>query len=532
MLLFGLFLAPSPAGSSPAPPVTLCNQIPFGTHADALVSSATRLTAMLCLQNSTQSKRRLDFELLVPPPLVPVSEDPALTTMETPEGWRLTRSVPLEVAGEKWFATLGFAIPPGTPPGNYTFVTRVTDADAPLTPVVQQNNVLQVVSEPELADLFTISPLSLPTNEMGEADSRRQPGTLLLRRHVIRFWQRLMEPDDPNKMAGTKPAAHCAVRIKSRASHPVTLMVRLDVLDQASGRLAPGFEIPFAEEHGIYAGDSGIHQILLIPAGGEETAILPLYTNDAQVLPGTYATRVKVSLFGGDVNFYQGQEPLRVADARLAPALATAFSLAIALAGMLVVIARRRQVFALPARSLILIAFFGAVTFAVVTIPGTLLFHAAHVILGPLSFLVTGFFNAVIFYILIIALLLLIPHFGAMSLMIAVRFLMSAFILGEFSPLSLLYYPTMAVLLEAAAWLSGMTGQRPKRSIPITAAIFGLGDAFLGLIFFNLSMFFYRLYYADWYIATYVLINGFAFTCLAVPFGFRLGRRLKGATHV
>lgn len=533
LIVLSLWLLSLPtAAQAASAAVDICHQIPFGSHASALVPSGTAITALLCLQSRVQAERSITFELTVPPPLVPLPRDPALTAVQTPKGWVLKGAIRLGVAGEKWFATVKIKIPEKTPAGTYAFFSRASVTDGAAFPAVEQRTFLQVVSAAELADLFTFGPLMLPSNEMGEPDPRQQVNTVLLRRHSVRFWERLMEPDDPNKMTGTKPAAFAAVRIKSRAALAATLMVRLDILDPASGRMAPGFEIPYAEEHGIYADGSGIYQILSIPAGGEETAVLPIYTNEVQALPGTYTAHVRVSLFGSDLSFHQNKKNLQVAATRLLPALATFFSLVTALCAVLFFIVRRRRFFALPARSLILIAFFGAVTFAVVNIPGTLLFHAAHVILGPLSFLITGFFYEVIFYLLITALLVLIPHFGALSLVVAVRFLMSAFILGEFSPLSLLYYPTMAVVLETAAWFAGLTRLPQNHRIFVSAIIFGLGDAVLSLVFFNLNMFFYRLYYATWYIAAYVVINGFGFTCLAVPFGFRLGRRLKEATYV
>jgi hypothetical protein len=531
VLLVGGAEWPAPVRAASAP-VAICHQIPFGAHSGALVASGSRITVMLCLQNNDQTGLRVDSEMTIPPPLKPVARDSDLTALQTPKGWVLRARPRLEVAGEKWFTTLQIEIPDKAPLGTYTFLSRASVADGAEESTVEQRNRLQVVSATDLAELFTLSPLMVPTNEMGERDPKQQVATILLRRHAVRFWERLTTPDDPNKTAGTKPAAFAALRITSRAALPATLMVRLDILDPVSKRVAPGFEIPYAEEHGIYAGGSGIYQILSIPAGGTETAVLPIHTNDALVLPGIYTARAGVSLFGSDVRCGRREETVQVASGRFFPALATGFSLATAVFGVLFFAVRRRSFFTLPARTLILIAFFGAVTFAVVNIPGTLLFHAAHVILGPLSFLVTGFFYEVIFYLLMTALLVLIPHFGALSLAIAVRFLMSAFILGEFSPLSLLYYPTMAVVLESAAWLSGITrGTHPPR-ILVCAVTFGLGDALLSLVFFNLSMFFYRLYYAGWYIGAYALINGFGFTCLAVPFGFRLGRRLKEAAHV
>lgn len=186
-------------------------------------------------------------------------------------------------------------------------------------------------------------------------------------------------------------------------------------------------------------------------------------------------------------------------------------------------------------KDLILIALFGTVIFAVVNIPGTILFNVAHVLLGPFSFFLTGFFYEVIFYLLLISLLVLIPRTGVVTLAIMVRFLMSSFILGEFSPVSFLYYPTMAVVLEGAVYLSGISKESrnfSKRRIMVAAVTLGLADAYLSFVSFNLSMLFYRLYYANWYIGIYIVINGFLFTFLAVPFGFSLGKRLRAVSIV
>jgi hypothetical protein len=59
------------------------------------------------------------------------------------------------------------------------------------------------------------------------------------------------------------------------------------------------------------------------------------------------------------------------------------------------------------------------------------------------------------------------------------------------------------------------------------AFVFGSGDALISYISFNLSIFVYRLYYAEWYILAYVFISGFIYTIIAVPLGLKMGFRLR-----
>ena len=40
-------------------------------------------------------------------------------------------------------------------------------------------------------------------------------------------------------------------------------------------------------------------------------------------------------------------------------------------------------------------------------------------------------------------------------------------------------------------------------------------------------MFFYRLYYADWFIALYMLVNGILYSSIGAWMGYRMGEKLK-----
>lgn len=62
------------------------------------------------------------------------------------------------------------------------------------------------------------------------------------------------------------------------------------------------------------------------------------------------------------------------------------------------------------------------------------------------------------------------------------------------------------------------------------AAMFGIGDAVVTFINLEQMMFFYRLYYADWYIGLYMLINGFLYSSIGAWIGYKLGLKLQQVT--
>ena len=52
-------------------------------------------------------------------------------------------------------------------------------------------------------------------------------------------------------------------------------------------------------------------------------------------------------------------------------------------------------------------------------------------------------------------------------------------------------------------------------------------DAFITMINLEQMMFFYRLYYADWYIGLYMLINGLLYSSIGSWLGYKVGIKLQ-----
>ena len=66
-----------------------------------------------------------------------------------------------------------------------------------------------------------------------------------------------------------------------------------------------------------------------------------------------------------------------------------------------------------------------------------------------------------------------------------------------------------------------------NNAIVIAPLAIGMADAFITMINLEQLMFFYRLYYADWYIGLYMLINGLVYSSVGTWLGYKVGIKLQ-----
>ena len=64
----------------------------------------------------------------------------------------------------------------------------------------------------------------------------------------------------------------------------------------------------------------------------------------------------------------------------------------------------------------------------------------------------------------------------------------------------------------------------------MVAIAIGIGDALITMVNLEQMMFFYRLYYADWYIALYMIINGLIYSSIGTWIGYKVGEKLQQVT--
>ena len=181
------------------------------------------------------------------------------------------------------------------------------------------------------------------------------------------------------------------------------------------------------------------------------------------------------------------------------------------------------------ARGDIAAALFAALAFGSMVVPVTLAGDFLHVILGPFSGLVTGLLSGVVQYMLLMSLLVLFRRPGVTALFFLIRWLLSAVLFGRVTPVGILLAAFSIVVIEGALYI---TGFYRKKTLTLPYGLFislvlGLCDA--GITFVNMQqlMLFYRLYYADWFIGLYMVINGLLYSSLGSFLGWKTGSRLR-----
>lgn len=119
-----------------------------------------------------------------------------------------------------------------------------------------------------------------------------------------------------------------------------------------------------------------------------------------------------------------------------------------------------------------------------------------------------------------------------MALMFLTRYMLSGLLFGNFTPLGFLSCCVYIGVLETILKLCGFFDKKniSVKYMLFIAAMFGIGDAVVTFINLEQMMFFYRLYYADWYIGLYMLINGFLYSSIGAWIGYKLGLKLQQVT--
>ena len=189
----------------------------------------------------------------------------------------------------------------------------------------------------------------------------------------------------------------------------------------------------------------------------------------------------------------------------------------------------KRCILRIGAKGAITVSLFAAVAFGGVVLPSTLLGDFLHVILGPFSGLATGIFNGVLLYLLVMSLLVLYRKPGVVALMFFLKWMLAGLMFGKFTPIGVLSYTVYIVVLESVLWLCGFyrIHSLSKRYIIFVSIMIGLADAFITMINLEQMMFFYRLYYADWYIFLYMFVNGLLYSSLGCIMGYKVGCKLQ-----
>ena len=437
------------------------------------------------------------------------------------------------VESEVWYSQLTLKIPDEPLPKNAQIRGHVFFENASGDRWERSVTVpLRSASLDEIAGQLRIENITMPTGPSGMSDPRQRRDTISYPRPLLgglgKWFGAKTSPTDEYQ-----PVAYQTVHIHNQGKDTIHAIVASMNRDTQDEEPVPFLSPPDA----VNAGTN--RSLAFVSLTGESTTSvpLPIYLNPLSQQhqdftgAGQYERAIEVKIWGGDAIALRATRPLLIVTPNFHALLVTSLVIIVTGLGVGLLLCFNQQLFTrFSTKQLILISLFGTTIFIAVNVPSTLLTNLISALLGPISSLVTGLINEMLYYALLVSLLILIPKFGVITLVTAVRLLLGGVTLGLLTPTILLHAVTAVLLLEVgfqiARKITLESGAIGEANLLILALIFGLCDALTVYIDFQLSMTLYRLFYADWYILTRILVDGFTYTFIGVLLGKRLGSGL------
>lgn len=387
-----------------------------------------------------------------------------------------------------------------------------------------------MASVPASRESWYIQGTALPVDESGNVDSRQSEGTIVVPDVTLENMKTRLTGGSAADWTAliSKPVSYILLDMRNPQKDQVTVHFRAELVDRGTGENRIGLISSAGDEsQSLQEGDSQATEAQFYLNGNKmQTVVIPLYADPFSINEGDYG--LKITLSDGDADKVT-EIPLTVIKSRNVGILSLGFASCCLFIVILSYKKIRRVIIRIGARGDIAVALFAAMAFGSVVIPVTLLGDFLHVILGPFSGLVTGLLSGVLQYLLLISLLVLFRKPGVAGLFYLIRWLLSAILFGRVTPVGILLCAISVVIIEGVLQLSGFYR---KSEISFQFGLFislliGLCDA--GITFINMQqlMLFYRMYYADWFVALYMIINGLIYSTIGSLLGFKMGSRLK-----
>ena len=519
--------------------------IPYGTamqpdsrdasisNQHALVLHESEMTATVLVTNGNVPTT-FDLELCLPSTLTAVRFPEDWTRETTDAKTYLSTTGRLGIASEIWYRELVLKTSTGNQSDRQEVsgVVRFT-TDAGQTWEQQAIVQLQIATISEIAEHLSIESIEMPTDATGAADRKQREDTIYYPRPLF-SWLRTPQTN------AFEPITYQTVRLRNQSEETIHVVVSSTNTDMKSGETSPFLAPPETTN----AGTNQSAAFASLPGGTVTEIPLPIYFHPMylkqgkpeQAIPGEYEREITVKVWGSDAIILQEQRSLHLIVPNQQALLVSLLAIVSSCIGLAIVLRFHERLFTgFTTKQLIVIALFSTTVFVAVMVPSTLFLNLVRAILGPVSVLLTGLINETLYYALLTALLIYIngaPNntetinreytkgSGVILLVSAVRLLLGGVTFGLFTPMAIVYTGTSVLLLETGFLLVR------KRSLLVWAVVLGICDALSVYVDFQLSILFYRLFYADWYIVLRILIEGFVYTFIGVLLGGRLGRGL------
>ncbi|BBB91883.1 hypothetical protein MAMMFC1_02568 [Methylomusa anaerophila] len=493
------------------------------------------LQARIIVENFGPAAKNVPVDIVLPPGFLPAGRYEYWQVAGLENNAVLKTEADLGGGYGQWFDLVPIRVGPDAAPGAYT-VSIVAGG------LIHNYGVTVAAKKPAEADGgLTVNRILIPLDKDGKKDERLHDNTLVLRDRTLDYYKNILRGKGASnqEVEAIHPVVHMGIEFLNPGGQQKLVNITVRLLDYNTHQPVAGLLTPGTtgedKDAGSLAGNADCLTAFAAITGEErQRLLLPVYADERLIAGGRYWLQVVVD--DGFIQPVTVKSPLTVVRKNMGAMLVTGAAALVFLLALALGLKQLRATLAtMKTRWLVTIALFGAAAFTIVNVPTTLLNDFFHILLGPFGFLVTGIFNGVFLYMLVIALVILIPRPGVVALMMAVRMLLGMLAFGNISPVSILTYGLQALLLELALYYANVYARSSGTPVSAaatagqvlpTAIACGLADSIATYANMQAMAFLYRLYFADWYIYMVTLVNGFLYTAVGAACGVFLGKQL------
>lgn len=508
-------------------------QMPYSLGKPAENSVAgERINLLFTIDHDGQQPVNVPVKIKFPPGLVPMGKVEGWRVEAGGAGYSLARELSLQGGYSQWFDLLTVTVRKELPAGTYVVYVQVGSETKEISvPIVASG---QQPSQPT-----TIRNIILPLDKDGKKDDRQTTGTLVLRDRSLDYYKNIINGKGTSNLEveAIHPITHMVVEVANPQREQKLVVLTTRLLDRNTHEPVSGLFTPGTTGEDKDAGSLEGHEnslVAFVALTGEplQRILLPVYSDEKYVAGGNYLLQVVME---DEFSMAVSKEVPLTMIKKDWKAIGVVCVAILVLSLAIMVTARRfpKLLKEMKTRWLVTIALFGAVTFAVVNIPSTLLGDFFHILVGPFSFLITGLFSSVCLYMLLVALLILIPRPGVVTILALVRMMLGMLAFGHISPVTVLSYGMHALLLEGLLYwlnmfqkLENSKGQFTRVDMILLAVICASADSVATYVSMQTMSFLYRYYYAEWYIYLLIIVNSCLYTGLGAKCGTLLGSKL------
>ncbi len=494
-------------------------EFPFGIgNAVTTLTRGSNVKSFISVESLVHENRNVEVTIKYPSELKP------LNNLQYCNNRQNTLKLPfsLRTQNDIWYYLIEFEIDSHAKPGEYNITCKIES----LKETKEIRRKIYIADKDYAVNNIRIKKVTVPCDKEGRVIDKQRENTFVVKDPSSRFLRSFFVSESEHG------GENIAVDFENVGDFPVLINFSYKICNTSDSSTVNWLD-NLREESGL--NEKGIHHYIFLEPHSVTKSILTIKSRSDKLISGNYLQFFSASLFTSKDPIFSISKPLQIIELNVTNVSATIFAFLISISGILILLLYRRVLWnGLTSKEYILIALYSAIAFSTVSIPTTVVSNFFHALLGPFSFLITGIFSEVISYMLLVSLIVLLPRPGVITCFLLVKFLLSSVILGNLSIVSFLWYPMRAVILELAFYFAGIFNMQScnspsenKLSIIYSAFIISCADALLSFVSLNMTMFFYRLYYDNWYLWLYTAVSGFLYTFIAVPFGIRTGNSLK-----